>query len=81
MSYGANGNTYYVGGNPIQVDDKFFLSTIMALTMILTENLPEFKDNQTDLFDMVEYLASRIYEAITENEPDNAGNPTDEPAE
>lgn len=81
MSYGATGKTYYVGGNPIQVDDKFLLSTIMALTMILTENLPEFKDNQTDLFDMVEFLASRIYEAITENEPSDAGNTTGEPAE
>lgn len=79
MSYGANGNTYYVGGNPISVDEKFILSTIMALIMVLKENLPQLSEQEVDLFDLVEFLASRIYETITENEPADAGEATSEP--
>jgi hypothetical protein len=76
MSYGTNGKTYYVGGNPIAMDDKFMLSTIMALVMVLKDNLPELSNQEVDLFDLVEFLASRIYETITEDEPQIAGTPT-----
>jgi hypothetical protein len=79
MSYGETGKKYFIGGNPIAIDDKFLMSTIMALVMVLKENLPELSQQEVDLFDLVEFLASRIYETITENEPDNAGETTSEP--
>lgn len=80
MKYGETGKTYYIGGNPIAIDDKFLMSTIMALIMVLKENLPQLSEQEVDLFDLVEFLASRIYETITENEPAVAGDSTPESA-
>jgi len=78
MSYGTTGKRYKVGDNEICIDDKFIVATLMSITVFMQDalrsviQLPE----GVGIDNIIEGMASAIYDSITENESENAGEPT-----
>ena len=78
MSYGTTGKRYKIGDNEIFIDDKFIVATLMSITVFMQDalrsviQLPE----GVGIDNIIEGMASAIYDSITENESENAGEPT-----
>ena len=79
--YGQQGQSFTYEEHEIKVDTKFLLSSLMAIIVALgelveTKNLPEgFK-----VEDIIESMASNIYENIKETELSNTERTIDTPA-
>jgi hypothetical protein len=77
MKYGENGESFILDGKEVKVDIAFLLSTVMAMMLVMRERMPvRDEEEPMEIFDVVEYLASRIYETITQNESENSGEST-----
>lgn len=71
--YGETGTRYEIGGGEIFVDEKFIISTLMALIYVISES------DKTEA-EKVEYLAGKLYDEIKEVESDDTERTTDTPA-
>jgi len=71
--YGETGTKYEIGGGEIFVDEKFVISTLMALIYVVSESDKEQAEK-------VEYLAGKIYDEIKKVESDDTERTTDTPA-
>lgn len=74
--YGKVGKAYSIDGTEFSVDDKFVLSTLMAIIVSIRELNPEYPSVDA----AIEKLAESIYEQIKEVEPSDTERTTDEPA-
>jgi|LakMenEpi03Aug12_release.lakeMendotaPanAssembly.Ray.scaffolds.fasta_scaffold3016269_1 hypothetical protein len=61
--YGQQGTKYILGGESIFVNQEFLLATLMATIIVLKEISG---DENTDI--IIERVAEKIYEQITETE-------------
>jgi hypothetical protein len=75
--YGKNGTPYNLEGTEFQVDQKFIVSTLMAIIVALREINQE---NYPSLDAAIENMAESIYEQIKEVEPSDTERTTDAPA-
>jgi hypothetical protein len=73
--YGKMGKPYLIEGTEFNVDEKFLLSTIMAVIVAIRETNPDYPNIDT----AIEKLAESIYEQIKEVESDDTERTTDEP--
>jgi hypothetical protein len=73
--YGKIGKQYLIEGTEFNVDEKFLLSTIMAVIVAIRETNPDHPNIDT----AIEKLAESIYEQIKEVESDDTKRTTDEP--
>ena len=71
--YGETGTRYEIGEGEIFVDEKFIISTLMALIYVISES------NKTEA-EKIEYLAGKLYDEIKEVEFDDTERTTDTPA-
>jgi len=71
--YGETGTRYEIGEGEIFVDEKFIISTLMALIYVISET------DKTEA-EKIEYLAGKLYDEIKEVESDNTERTTDTPA-
>ena len=81
MSYGETGKRYKIGENEIQIDDKFIVATLMSMAVFMNDalrNVIQLPEGVT-IENIIEGMASAIYDSITENESKNAGKPTSTP--
>lgn len=74
--YGKTGKAYNIDGTEFSVDDKFVLSTLMAIIVAIRETNPDYPSIDT----AIEKLAEGIYEQIKEVEPSDTERTTDTPA-
>ncbi|CAB4139888.1 hypothetical protein UFOVP355_43 [uncultured Caudovirales phage] len=74
--YGKIGKAYDINGTEFNVDDKFVLSTLMAIIVSIREMNPDYPSVDS----AIEKLAESIYEQIKEVEPSDTERTTDEPA-
>ena len=71
--YGETGTRYEIGEGEIFVDEKFIISTLMALIYVISES------DKTEA-EKIEYLAGKLYDEIKEVESDDTERTTDTPA-
>ena len=71
--YGETGTRYEIGEGEIFVDEKFIISTLMALIFSISQSDKEQAEK-------IEYLAGKLYDEIKEVESDNTERTTDTPA-
>jgi hypothetical protein len=71
--YGETGTRYEIGEGEIFVDEKFIISTLMALIFAISQSDKEQAEK-------IEYLAGKLYDEIKEVESDNTERTTDTPA-
>jgi hypothetical protein len=71
--YGETGTRYEIGGGEIFVDEKFIISTLMALIYAISQSDKEQAEK-------IEYLAGKLYDEIKEVEFDDTERTTDTPA-
>jgi hypothetical protein len=71
--YGETGTRYKIGEGEIFVDEKFIISTLMALIFAISQSDKEQAEK-------IEYLAGKLYDEIKEVESDNTERTTDTPA-
>ena len=71
--YGETGTKYEIGGGEIFVDEKFIISTLMALIYAISQSDKEQAEK-------IEYLAGKLYDEIKEVEFDDTERTTDTPA-
>lgn len=71
--YGETGTKYEIGEGEIFVDEKFIISTLMALIFAISQSDKEQAEK-------IEYLAGKLYDEIKEVESDNTERTTDTPA-
>jgi len=71
--YGETGTKYEIGEGEIFVDEKFIISTLMALIFSISQSDKEQAEK-------IEYLAGKLYDEIKEVESDNTERTTDTPA-
>lgn len=74
--YGKTGKAYIIDGTEFSVDDKFVLSTLMAIIVSIREMHPDYPSVDA----AIEKLAESIYEQIKEVESSDTERTTDEPA-
>jgi len=74
--YGKTGKAYSIDGTEFSVDEKFILSTLMAIIVAIRETNPDYPSIDTS----IEKLAESIYDQIKEVEPDDIERTTDIPA-
>jgi hypothetical protein len=73
MSYGKTGKLYSIEGTEFNVDDKFVISTLMAIIYALKEMNKEYPSIDA----AIENLAGEIYEQIKEVESSGVERTTD----
>jgi hypothetical protein len=71
--YGEIGTKYEIGGGEIFVDEKFIISTLMALIYVVSQS-------DKDQAEKIEYLAGKLYDEIKEVKSDDTERTTDTPA-
>jgi len=71
--YGETGTRYEIGEGEIFVDEKFIISTLMALIFAISQSDKEQAEK-------IEYLAGKLYDEIKEVESDDTERTTDTPA-
>lgn len=74
--YGKTGKKYTIDTTELCVDEKFVISTLMAIIISIREIN---KEKYPDVDVSIERLAESIYEQIKEVESDNIERPTDTP--
>ena len=75
MSYGTTGKHYKIGDTEIFIDDKFIVATLMSITVFMQDALRSViqPPEGVGIDNIIEGMASAIYDSITENEPKNLG--------
>jgi len=71
--YGETGTKYEIGGGEIFVDEKFIISTLMALIYAISQSDKAEAEK-------IEYLAGKLYDEIKEVKSDDTERTTDTPA-
>jgi hypothetical protein len=74
--YGKTGKPYIIEETEFNVDEKFILSTLMAVIVAIRETNPDYPSIDT----AIEKLAESIYEQIKEVKSDDIERTTNEPA-
>lgn len=73
MTYGKNGTPYKIGPTSVQIDEKFIISSLIAIIAFLGDAI--VLPDGIEVSDIIEGMAASIYDNIT-NESENAGEPT-----
>ena len=73
MPYGQNGTPYKIGPTSVKIDEKFIISSLVAIIAFLGDAI--ILPDGIEVSDIIEGMASAIYDNIT-NESENAGEPT-----
>jgi hypothetical protein len=71
--YGETGTRYEIGEGEIFVDEKFIISTLMALIYAISQSDKEQAEK-------IEYVAGKLYDEIKKVESDDTERTTDIPA-
>ena len=71
--YGETGTRYEIGGGEIFVDEKFIISTLMALIYAISQSDKEQAEK-------IEYVAGKLYDEIKKVVSDDTERTTDTPA-